>query len=202
MRPKRRDTKKSPHRWATRGTPGTMDGRRLNGSRLVRSATSRTVHVWTNRPLAYWPQGIPRPRAAENRHASCVGTCPASWRALANAMGLYSVPDTLSWDLFLGPAPHVEYHPRLSPVQLARVARLGRRRHRRHGCALHRPRLSGPSILVIRPLSKRSRRRSIRVCFPMATTTYYEFPARGYRPAVKLTWYDGGLLPPRPRGAR
>ena len=35
-------------------------------------------------------------------------------------------------------------------------------------------------------------------CFPNATTTYYEFPARGAMPAVKLTWYDGGLLPPRP----
>jgi hypothetical protein len=35
-------------------------------------------------------------------------------------------------------------------------------------------------------------------CFPMATTTYYEFPARGAKPPVKLTWYDGGLLPPKP----
>jgi hypothetical protein len=34
--------------------------------------------------------------------------------------------------------------------------------------------------------------------YPMATTTYYEFPARGARPPVKLTWYDGGLLPPKP----
>ena len=35
-------------------------------------------------------------------------------------------------------------------------------------------------------------------CFPMATTTYYEFAARGTMPPVKLTWYDGGLLPPTP----
>jgi len=28
--------------------------------------------------------------------------------------------------------------------------------------------------------------------------TMYEFPARGTRPAVKLTWYDGGLLPKKP----
>ncbi len=34
--------------------------------------------------------------------------------------------------------------------------------------------------------------------FPLATTTYYEFPARGSMPAVKLTWYDGGLTPPKP----
>jgi hypothetical protein len=36
------------------------------------------------------------------------------------------------------------------------------------------------------------------VAFPHATTTFYEFPARGTRPAVKVTWYDGGLLPPKP----
>jgi hypothetical protein len=27
---------------------------------------------------------------------------------------------------------------------------------------------------------------------------YYEFPAVGDRPAVTLTWYDGGLMPHRP----
>jgi hypothetical protein len=37
-----------------------------------------------------------------------------------------------------------------------------------------------------------------KACFPMATTTYYEFPARGSMPPVRLTWYDGGLLPPKP----
>ena len=36
------------------------------------------------------------------------------------------------------------------------------------------------------------------VAFPHATTTYYEFAARGGQPAVKMTWYDGGLLPPKP----
>src|SRR5258706_11054428 len=34
--------------------------------------------------------------------------------------------------------------------------------------------------------------------YPNATFTFYEFPARGNMPPVKLTWYDGGLLPNRP----
>jgi hypothetical protein len=34
--------------------------------------------------------------------------------------------------------------------------------------------------------------------YPLATQTFYEFPARGKMPAVKLTWCDGGLLPPKP----
>jgi hypothetical protein len=32
----------------------------------------------------------------------------------------------------------------------------------------------------------------------MATKTYYEFAARGAKPPVKLTWYDGGMFPPTP----
>jgi hypothetical protein len=36
------------------------------------------------------------------------------------------------------------------------------------------------------------------VCFPTATMTYFEFAARGARPPVRLTWYDGGFMPPRP----
>jgi hypothetical protein len=27
---------------------------------------------------------------------------------------------------------------------------------------------------------------------------HYEFPRRGLQPPVKLSWYDGGLIPPRP----
>jgi hypothetical protein len=34
--------------------------------------------------------------------------------------------------------------------------------------------------------------------YPHATMTFYDFPARGKMPPVKLTWYDGGLLPARP----
>jgi len=34
--------------------------------------------------------------------------------------------------------------------------------------------------------------------YPVASTVHYQFPARGDMPPVKLTWYDGGLRPPRP----
>jgi len=36
--------------------------------------------------------------------------------------------------------------------------------------------------------------------YPRASIVRYEFPARGARPPVKLTWYDGRLLPPVPEG--
>jgi hypothetical protein len=35
---------------------------------------------------------------------------------------------------------------------------------------------------------------------PLCEMVTYEFPARGDMPAVKVTWTDGGLRPPRPEG--
>jgi len=35
---------------------------------------------------------------------------------------------------------------------------------------------------------------------PLCELVTYEFPARGDMPAVKVTWCDGGLRPPRPEG--
>ena len=71
----------------------------------------REVHAWTNRPLGYWPQGVPRPQPRPQPDS-------ASWNEdavmdrLANAMaGNYPKPEGLAWDLFLGPGPVVEYHP-------------------------------------------------------------------------------------------
>src|SRR5690606_27078108 len=40
----------------------------------------REVHVWTNRPRGYWPQGVGWPEPAQK-------------------------PRNVEWDLFLGPAP-------------------------------------------------------------------------------------------------
>ena len=34
--------------------------------------------------------------------------------------------------------------------------------------------------------------------FPQASLVHFHFPARGDLPPVRLTWYDGGLKPPRP----
>jgi len=36
--------------------------------------------------------------------------------------------------------------------------------------------------------------------YPRASIVRYKFPARGKKPPVKVTWYDGRLLPPIPDG--
>jgi predicted dehydrogenase len=156
----------------------------------------REVHVWTNRPLAYWPQGVPRPQP--QRISSQLGwNMPGVMARLANAMGLYSVPDTLSWDLFLGPSPSVEYHPLYHPFNwrgwtdwgVGAIGDMGAHLIDHAYWALD---LGLPTSVetVSTPFNQ--------ACFPMATTTYYEFPPRGAKPAVRMTWYDGGLLPPKP----
>ena len=53
----------------------------------------KELHVWTDRPNGWWPQGEDRP----------IETPP--------------VPDTLAWDLWLGPAPLRPYHPVYVPFK-------------------------------------------------------------------------------------
>jgi hypothetical protein len=36
------------------------------------------------------------------------------------------------------------------------------------------------------------------VSFPLSTCVHYRFAARGAQPPVKLSWFDGGIYPPRP----
>ena len=157
----------------------------------------REVHVWTNRPLAYWPQGIPRPEPMKTRPEDLRWNMNGVMERLAGAMGKHPVPDTLAWDLFLGPAPYVEYHPVYHPFNwrgwvdwgVGAIGDMGAHLIDHPFWALD---LGYPTSVetVSTPFNKSS--------YPMATTTYYEFPARGQMPAVKLTWYDGGLLPPKP----
>lgn len=162
------------------------------------------VHVWTNRPLAYWPQGVPRPDPSITNTADLPWNLTGVMKRLAAAMGQYPVPDKLNWDLFLGPAPQAEYHPIYHPFNwrgwtdwgVGAIGDMGAHLidHPFWALDLGYPTTietqSTPFIRVADTPGPRS--------YPMATTTYYTFPAKGSRPAVKLTWYDGGLLPPKP----
>ncbi|SEW27961.1 Gfo/Idh/MocA family oxidoreductase [Luteibacter sp. 329MFSha] len=155
----------------------------------------REVHAWTNRPLAYWPQGIPRPVAVPPPG-------PADWdmnavtARLANAMvGNYPLPKGLEWDLFLGPGPEVGYHPVYHPFNwrgwvdwgVGAIGDMGAHLLDSPFWSLD---LGLPTAIetVSTPFDKAS--------YPMATMTHFDFPARGDKPPVKLTWYDGGLVPP------
>ena len=107
----------------------------------------KEVHVWTNRPLAYWPQGVPRPEKFDGDWKTLGWNNNGVNRRLANAFTnkvKCGRAEGLRWDLFLGAAPDVDVPPALPSVQLARLGRLGPGRARRHGRAPHRSSGVGP----------------------------------------------------------
>jgi predicted dehydrogenase len=178
------------------------DGARTGQEYLAAGAIGdiREVHVWTNRPLGYWPQGIPRPAPLppENPQRPLRWNGPGVEARLAAALnGNYPVPDGLSWDLFLGVAPQVEYHPIYHPFNWRGWVDWGQGALGDMGAHLiDHPfwalNLGMPTQIetISTPFNG--------VCYPSATTTYYQFAERGSLPAVKLTWYDGGFNPPKP----
>jgi predicted dehydrogenase len=156
----------------------------------------REVHVWTNRPLGYWPQGVPRPASLDPQKQYQWSGRDVDARLAAAFVGNYPKPDDLDWDLFLGCAPEVDYHPIYHPFNWRGWVDWGQGALGDMGAHLiDHPfwalNLGYPTTVetLSTPFNGAS--------FPHATTTYYEFPARGNMPAVKLTWYDGGLLPPK-----
>jgi hypothetical protein len=156
------------------------------------------VHVWTNRPLGFWPQGVPRPAPLATSADELRWNGPGITARLGAAMtGHYPTPDGLAWDLFLGPAPYVEYHPVYHPFNWRGFVDWGAGPLGDMGAhlidhAYWALDLGFPATIetVSTPFNG--------IAFPHATTTYYDFAASGGHPAVKMTWYDGGLLPPRP----
>jgi len=158
----------------------------------------REIHIWTNRPLGYWPQGIPRPEMRTPPAGGFRWNGPGIEARLASSMaGDYPKPSNLRWDLFLGVAPTLDYHPVYHPFNwrgwvdwgCGALGDMGAHLIDHANWALD---LGYPTSIetVNTPFNG--------VCFPHATMTMYEFPARGSKPAVRLTWYDGGLLPKKP----
>ncbi|MBI4421444.1 MAG: Gfo/Idh/MocA family oxidoreductase [Gemmatimonadetes bacterium] len=169
----------------------------------------REVQVWTNRPI--WPQGIPRPGQTQPPLPPAPPP-PAGpqWNRgglndlLATAMmGSYPRPDTLHWDLYLGPvASDVAYHPIYHPFNWRGWVDFGVGALGDMGAHL----IDHPywALGLTYPTSIEATStpwggpRDNPVTYPWAMTVHYEFPARGLQPPVSMTWYDGGLMPPRP----
>ena len=129
------------------------------------------VQLWTDRPI--WPQGIGRP----SNHPP--------------------VPSTLDWNLWVGTAPKRPYHPAYVPFKWRGwwdfgCGALGDMACHIMDAAYWALELGWPEYVgaVSSPVSRETA--------PEWSIVTYHFPARGERPPLKLTWYDGGKLPPRP----
>jgi len=141
--------------------------------------TVREVHGGSNRTPMISLRGIPRPRE----------TPP--------------VPKNLDWDLWIGPAPMRPYHPCYHPFSWRGWWDFGT------GClgdivchqfsAIFKALKPGHPTTVEASSSNHPYGKEVRnETAPLASITRWEFPAAGDRAAFTLTWWDGGLRPPRP----
>jgi predicted dehydrogenase len=135
------------------------------------------VHVWTNRPI--WPQGLERPRETP------------------------STPPTTYWDNFIGPANWRPYHPSYTPWNWRAWWDFGTGALGDMGCHIIDPVFM--AMKLGHPTSLQGSSSQVNTeSAPIAETVEYNFPERGSvgkikLPPLKMTWYDGGLLPPRPK---
>lgn len=142
----------------------------------------REVHAWSDRAGRLWKQGIGRPTDT-----------PA-------------IPATLDWDLWLGPVAERPYHPAYCPHSWRGWMDFGTGALGDMGChIIDHPiwalSLGAPTTVEARSTLDGSftegNKRNFET-FPIASIVTYDFPARGQLPAVRMTWYEGGLMPPTP----
>jgi predicted dehydrogenase len=156
-----------------------QQGHAYEGSRraveVVRSGAIgdvKELHVWTDRPAGWWPQGEERPKDSP------------------------PVPNTLDWDLWLGGAPFRPYNPVYVPFKWRGrwdfgTGPIGDMGVHNLDTAFWALDLSAPiSAEVVESTQKTDD------CPPLSTIMEIHYPARGSAPPVKLLFYDGKRLPP------
>jgi len=138
------------------------------------------VYAWTNRPV--WPQGIPTPA------------------------GKHEIPVELDWDLWLGPARHIDYNPAYLPFNWRGWWRFGTGALGDMACHIMDP------VFRILPIDYPSEvecsvtaayegffqvARYVESC-PSSSIIHLKFPRTNGKGIVNLTWMDGGLRPRMP----
>jgi predicted dehydrogenase len=135
----------------------------------------REVHNWSSRP--FWPQGIDRPKETQ------------------------PVPEGLDWDLWVGPAPERPFNHAYLPFVWRGWHDFGCGSFGDMGCYS----FAGVfKILGLTPPTsvEASSSESYDETFPKASIVHLGFPARERRAALRMSWYDGGMRPPRPAGLK
>ena len=133
----------------------------------------REVHIWTDRPAGWWPQGdLTRPEGV-------------------------SVPNYLNWNVWLGPAPEKPYHPDICHFVWRGLRDYGTGAMGDMGAHIFDAPIWALNLGYPTKIQTSSTPYSDEY-WPLAEMITYEFPSRGYMPSVKVVWYDGGLMAPRP----
>lgn len=107
------------------------------------------------------------------------------------------VPEGLDWDLWLGPAPARPYHPAYHPWTWRNWRDFGTGLLGDLG--LHKLSTVFRALDLGHPSSVEGSATKLSTeTYPLGELVRWEFPARGSRPPVTISWSDGGLKPPRP----
>jgi predicted dehydrogenase len=152
------------------GNQGTADNSMRRNAYKVRAGALGTVtdvHVWTNRPI--WPQGIPR--SAEK-----------------------PIPPNLNWDLWIGPARMRPYSDHYHTFEWRGWWDFGTGALGDMAC--HDVNLPFMALDLRDPLSVQAETSTHNQdSYPKSSKIVFEFGAYKTRPALTMTWYDGGNLP-------
>jgi hypothetical protein len=139
----------------------------------------KKVEAFTDRPI--WPQGLNVPKGE-------------------------LVPDTLNWDLFIGPAKMRPYNSLYTPWNWRGWWDFGTGALGDMACHILHPVFKGLKLRY--PIKAQgSSTLLLTDCAPNAQMVKLTYPARVTPrkakmklPEVEVTWYDGGLQPPKPAG--
>lgn len=136
----------------------------------------KEVHAWTDRPI--WPQGLERP--SESR----------------------KIPESLNWDLFIGPAAMRPYHEIYTPWNWRGWWDFGTGAFGDMACHVLDPVYAALKLGYPTQIEGNSSPYNTESA-PQAEQVKFHFPERKALPklnlpAVDVYWYDGGLLPYRP----
>ena len=153
------------------GNQGTAsDGLRRSAAWLRAGVLGKIseVHIWTNRPI--WPQGVARPAPSK-------------------------CPETLKWDLWLGPSPQRPYAEGYHPFKWRGWWDFGTGALGDMGC--HNINMAFMGLDLRDPAWVQAETSGHnKDSFPSWSIVTYHFAATDARPEVKMVWYDGGKTPP------
>ena len=139
-----------------------------------------TAYAWTNRPV--WPQGIPTPT------------------------GNFEIPKELDWDLWLGPAKKIDYNPAYLPFNWRGWWAFGTGALGDMACHI-----MDPVYRILPILYPDSVECSVATIWkemwndtqnpdacPASSIIHLNYPRTDGKGNIKVSWFDGGLLPQRP----
>ena len=152
------------------GNQGTAEPSLRKAAALLRAGcvgTVKEVHVWTNRPI--WPQGVDRPESEP---------CPPH----------------VHWEEWIGPAPMRPYAKGYHPFKWRGWWDFGTGALGDMAChTVNMPymalELKNPTAVVAECSGHN------KDSYPAWSVINFDFPANGWRPAIKFVWYDGGKRP-------